>query len=113
MEGVTILNSYTHGNDIAFIISIVVLILMGLIILINFIDGYINGFSENHASIWITCISITLSFGVLAIMTHENPTYYEVLIGDEVSMTEFTQRYEIVKQEGQIFTVKEKENENE
>ena len=108
MEGITILNSYNYGNDIAFIVSIAILILMGLIILISFICGCIYGFSDCHASIWITCGAIALFFGILAILTCENPTYYEVLIEDEVSMTEFTQRYEIVKQEGQIFTVKEK-----
>lgn len=108
MEGVTILNSYDYGNDIAFNISIAVLILMGLITLISFIYGCIYGFSDSHVSIWTACGTIALFFGILAITTCENPTYYEILIEDEVSMTEFTQRYEIIKQEGQIFTVKEK-----
>lgn len=108
MEGITILNSYDCGNDIAFIVSIVILILMGLIALISFIGGCIYGFCDSHVTIMMTCGTIALFFGILAISTYENPTYYEVLIEDEVSMTEFTQRYEIVKQEGQIFTVKEK-----
>jgi low affinity Fe/Cu permease len=108
MEGITILNSYNHGNDIAFMVSIAILILMGLIVLISFICGCIYGFSDYHVSIWMTCGAIALFFGILAISTYENPTYYEVLIEDEVSMTEFTQRYEIVKQEGQIFTIKAK-----
>lgn len=41
------------------------------------------------------------------IPTHYVPTY-KVVISDEVSMNEFTERYEILEQEGKIYTVKEK-----
>lgn len=108
MEGVTILNSYDCGNDVGFIVAIVILIILGLITLISFIDGCLHGFCDSHVSIWMTCFCIGLFFGIMALATYENPTYYEVLIDDKVSMTEFTQRYEIVQQNGQIFTIKEK-----
>lgn len=35
-------------------------------------------------------------------------TEYKVTISDEVSMTEFYERYEIVEQDGKIFTIREK-----
>lgn len=35
-------------------------------------------------------------------------TEYKVTVSDEVSMTEFCERYEVVDQEGKIFTVREK-----
>jgi hypothetical protein len=38
-------------------------------------------------------------------------TQYKVTISDEVSMTEFLERYEVIDQDGKIFTVKEKTNE--
>ena len=39
-------------------------------------------------------------------------TQYKVTISDEVSMTEFYERYEVIEQDGKIFTVREKTNEN-
>lgn len=42
--------------------------------------------------------------------THYVPTY-KVVISDEVSMNEFTERYEILEQEGKIYTVKERKEE--
>lgn len=39
-------------------------------------------------------------------------TQYKVTISDEVSMTEFYEHYEMIEQDGKIFTVKEKTNEN-
>ena len=39
----------------------------------------------------------------------EYETQYKVTISDEVSMNEFLKRYEIVDQEGKIYTVRERE----
>lgn len=38
-------------------------------------------------------------------------TRYKVTISDEVSMTKFCERYEVINQDGKIFTVREKANE--
>lgn len=38
--------------------------------------------------------------------THE--TQYKVTISDEVSMTDFYEHYEVIEQDGKIFTVREK-----
>lgn len=38
-------------------------------------------------------------------------TQYKVTISDEVSMTEFLEHYEVIDQDGKIFTVREKTNE--
>ena len=35
-------------------------------------------------------------------------TEYKVLISDEVSWNEFNERYEVINQEGKIYTIKEK-----
>lgn len=40
----------------------------------------------------------------------EYETHYKVLISDEVSMNEFLEEYEIIDQEGKIYTVKERAN---
>ena len=51
--------------------------------------------------------------GVASGYIHQTPinyeTQYEVIISDEVSMNEFYEHYEIIKQNGKIFTVREKE----
>jgi hypothetical protein len=40
-------------------------------------------------------------------------THYKVIISDEVSMNEFLERYEIMDQEGKIYTVRERDGETE
>ena len=37
-------------------------------------------------------------------------TQYKVTISDEVSMTEFIEHYEVIEQDGKIFTIREKNN---
>ena len=37
-----------------------------------------------------------------------NPVTYDVMIGDNVPFNDFTEQYEIIKQNGNIYTVKEK-----
>ena len=41
----------------------------------------------------------------------EYETHYKVTISDEVSMNDFLERYEILDQEGKIYTVREKNTE--
>lgn len=43
----------------------------------------------------------------------EYETHYKVTISDEVSMNDFLERYEIVDQEGKIYTVRERDGETE
>jgi hypothetical protein len=42
--------------------------------------------------------------------TNAYETQYKVTISDEVSMTEFYEHYEVIEQDGKIFTVREREN---
>ena len=53
--------------------------------------------------------------GVFVGKVGEIPTLYEtqykVTISDEVTMTEFCEHYEVIDQDGKIFTVREKTNE--
>jgi hypothetical protein len=37
-------------------------------------------------------------------------TQYKVTVSDEVSMTEFYEHYEVIEQDGKIFTIREKDN---
>lgn len=42
---------------------------------------------------------------------HEYETIYKVTVSDEVSMNDFLERYEIIDQEGKIYTVRERDGE--
>ena len=56
-------------------------------------------------------LSIVFSprFGDIIRVPAEYKTQYKVIISDEVSRNEFAEKYEIIEQEGRIYTVAEKE----
>ena len=57
---------------------------------------------------FLLCATI---FGVGGVGEYETGEYiYKVTIDDSVSMNEFLDKYEIIDQEGKIYTVKEKES---
>lgn len=47
-------------------------------------------------------------FPALFTLPDEYETHYKVTISDEVSMNDFLERYEIIDQEGKIYTVRER-----
>ena len=48
-------------------------------------------------------------FGTITSTPTEYETQYKITISDEVSMNKFAEKYEILDQEGKIYTVREKE----
>lgn len=73
------------------------------------LGGY--GWSNSLAFILIG-IMLGLSFGGMVGSLCGGPTAYETqykaTISDEVSMNEFLEKYEIIDQEGKIYTIREK-----
>ena len=68
---------------------------------------------------WLGCVLIGLMVGALGSLfgglvgravgePTEFETQYKVIISDEVQMNEFLEKYEIVDQEGKIYTIREK-----
>jgi hypothetical protein len=51
---------------------------------------------------------LSMIVGVATAQPGEPETYCQVTIDDSVSFNEFQQKYEIIEQEGQIYTVKAK-----
>ena len=93
--------------------SILGVFLIGMIIL-----GLYLNYTENAGiGFVIFCIVLGLVAGTMlgAIVGGaigepiEYETEYKVIIDDTVSMTEFLDKYEILDQEGKIYTVKERE----
>ena len=116
MPGVEILHSSEvlasgEFNTFAFATALVMCVIIG------FIGGMIQSIIDAEPE-WLfggVFIGIVtgLLFGVLmgSILStpEKSETYYKVLVSDEVSMNEFLEHYEIVDQEGKIYTVKDKE----
>ena len=118
MSGVEILHSsevlISGGfNEGPSIITFCICVLMGFIIgtIISAIDSEIEWML---AGTYIGII-LGLLLGALTSGIRSTPevyeTHYKVLISDEVSMNEFLEEYEIIDQEGKIYTVKEKVSE--
>lgn len=119
MDGVTILNTITEnvsntaGLVVLLILSIVVIILSFIAIIVvsdkfSEFDGFIIAFI-------ITGI-IGILFVIVLILELNTPqepqTLYEVTISDEVSFKDFTSKYEIIEQRGEIYIVKERQTNN-
>ena len=109
MDGVIILNSYeilTNASGI-FLILVwgCVSATLALILLYLFI---IDDYSSILAAI------CAIAAGALAVILFCNipekkyETRYQVTIDDSVSMNEFQNKYEIIKVEGKIYTVRER-----
>lgn len=115
MNGVEILNQYQVAGDlvcnneaaiIAFFLCCGVLTFAGIITSIYEQEL----FYAVMGSLIGLCFGIIVSIivGAAAAQPGELETYCQVTIDDSVSFNEFQQKYEIIKQEGQIYTVKEK-----
>ena len=64
------------------------------------------------AVIFTVLFLICVTLYVLGLMDNENSIdhiEYKVTISDDVSLTEFNEKYEIIEQDGKIYTVRERE----
>ena len=117
MNGVEILSSIEVAIEHAF--NWRVFWFIGIVILVGFIASGVAIYRERDCElnivIYFCLIGIAIGgiFGCLLGEDSGRPTKYateyKVIISDEVSMNEFNKKYEIINQEGRIFTVREKE----
>lgn len=117
MNGVEILSSAQVASEFAFNWAWF-WIAFGATLGIGLIVGIWNVVSGECESYYIlSCLIVGIicgvAFGVIFGDVGKLPTAYEthhkVTIDDSVSMTEFLDKYEIIDQEGKIYTVREKE----
>ena len=114
MTGVEILNKYTVCTTPLCVFVVFILAAIGAIIFFSAIDGCASDTGEWICFVCaILCMLTFVVFGILAVFTDCFKAYshieYKVTIDDSVSMNEFLDKYEILDQEGKIYTVKEKE----
>ena len=113
MTGVEILameevvTEYAWNWD-AYFITIFVAVFLGSLVglacsapLIRTQDVIIGAIAGTILGVVIGCLPANLT------LPSEYETHYKVIVSDEVSMNEFLSKYEIVDQEGKIYTVRE------
>ena len=117
MNGVEILSSVQVASEFAFN-WMWFWTVFGIILSICMIMGIYNVVSD-ECEWWLIIVCLIIGVVVGAItgsaigIVTKTPTAYEthykVTIDDSVSMNEFLDKYEILDQEGKIYTVKERE----
>ena len=111
MNGVEILSSETIYNTILPEYWLGIGLGCGLV----FVAVMAACFANDRIILGFICIALAFgsaivgSLGVTYSKTDINHIEYKVTIDDSVSMNEFLDKYEILDQEGKIYTVKEKE----
>ena len=115
MEGIKILStedivSKTEFNLnialIACIIIFAVFIILGIFVSIkehNWLNLMIIGFIGLFAS-----ILVAIGCGITFAKPIKYTTQYKVIISNEVSFVDFYEKYEIIEQDGEIYTIREK-----
>ena len=94
------------------------LLTVGLCFLVAIVAGVLAGVSDDWELGVIIFLVVFIAsgalFGTLVGFTTGEPigykTQYKVVIDDSVSMNEFTEKYEIIDQDGKIYIIQEKES---
>ena len=113
MKGLTILNNYFVSGEIlmpwlAVIVGGIILGTISVLIVCNCEKFFKNKLKLQKIILIVSAAVIAGSFLIGAIAPREQEEIYQVLIDESVSFVEFTEQYEIVEQNGLIYTIKEK-----
>lgn len=116
MSGIEILNQYevvveTTLNAAAFwiVFGITAALIIGIGIFLYASDSCSVGIIPAMAVVGLIVGFVCgMAFGRIAEIPIKYETRYEVQISDDVSMSEFTKKYEVIDQRGSIFIIREK-----
>ena len=114
MPGVEILNTTIHYKEVLPTWAIIVIIAIIAIPMLIAVIGQISG-SEitKYAGISFLLVGMVSAafIGIVSPKPTDKINYieHEVLVDDSVSFIEFNKKYEIVKQKGKIYVIREKE----
>jgi hypothetical protein len=111
MNGVEILNEYTVASQWSFnywaaIITFVILSIVVILVAI---------YDKTASDLWLLTLVVAAAVmlgsvvGAIIPLECHQEARYKVTVDDSVSMNEFLDKYEILDQEGKIYTVKERE----
>jgi hypothetical protein len=114
MSGVEILSTTevvaesTSNVELACLLWLVTIIVCGIF-------GYFLEDKDKVGAVMLGCVVgamcgifvfVAVGVGTTEVVAYE--THYKVTVSDEVSMNEFLDKYKIIDQEGEIYTVKER-----
>lgn len=109
MDGVTILNSYQYLTNTSSIMRLIFLCILFLAVSIIALFELIKHKCKSWIEGILFIIFITLTIVCRGLIPEKKyETCYQVTTDDSVSMNEFQNKYEIIKVEGKIYTVKER-----
>ena len=108
MNGVTILQTVAPVAGT----TVLIFWLCGIVAVISLMIAIISYVDFNNIK-WTIAFGILFVIAVISVIVDLNhPMYgksrYQVIVDDSISMTEFTQRYNIIEQEGITYWVTEK-----
>lgn len=107
MKDVTILNQYANDYRTAELISCAIVGILCIAL-------GVYGLKKRHSALacgYMIIGCIIVSIGIVARLQDAPATIYEVTVSEEVSLVEFTQKYEILEIDGEKYTVREKPQE--
>lgn len=112
MEGITILSQsdvyYLTDIAVAHIFPGLIIAFLGILTSLTFFDSH---FTKTGVTVLLIGLVGAASLIAGFCMPQEfSHIQYKVSVDEEVSLIDFTSQYEIINQEGLIFTIKEKEN---
>ena len=112
IDGLNLLSIVDNTNEITSGCTTVVIIcsicILGILSLY-----YLNNAKSIKEIIWPSVCMIAMCIGSCIIIIHTackdaGKNYYKVTIDPSCSYIEFTENYEIVEQEGEVYTIKER-----
>lgn len=121
MQGVEVLTQHTYATNGKIILTAICMV-VGFLTLMFGIMALVDAIKESNVdytkkdgttaaillSIAAFCISIVFGISFGDIMYNAQVEEYQVTIDENVSMVEFMEKYEILKQDGKIYTITEK-----
>lgn len=111
-DSMIILNQYkVGGHEFLLFLSIAVLVVLVIVIIIAINNRCTYGEWDSEVILYI--ITAIVCFGILfsgwLIPQINSYMVYEVYFSEDASLQDFLEKYEIISQEGEIYTIKQKE----
>lgn len=109
IEGIEILNQYVVNISPLGWLALIPGIILTIVCIGFGTMAFIDNYYGPGAALLALAVPCCLLIGVgVALFKTPPETRYDVIVSENVSMTEFYEKYEIIEQNGKIFTIREK-----
>lgn len=107
LDGITVL-SQTVIEDANMALVFIPASLVLVVAVVGCAVGGVDSLVGSIVSLGLTCVVALIAYDIVKYPTDKYE--YECVIDESVSMTEFFDRYEIIEQRGEIYVIREKDN---